>query len=83
MIARYQVAQPSRLRVPAASRGEGLQISFARRDATRTPGRGRLRYEQRRIGSEVDALKPLQAETAAELGALLPTFLDRAVKGEF
>jgi type I restriction enzyme S subunit len=46
--------------------------------------------EQRRIVSEldalqaeVDALKRLQAETAAELDALLPAILDRAFKGEF
>jgi hypothetical protein len=45
--------------------------------------------EQRRIvaeldalQSEVDALKQLQAETAAELDALLPAILDRAFKGE-
>lgn len=45
--------------------------------------------EQRRIVSEldalqvqVDALKRLQAETAAELDALLPSLLDRAFKGE-
>ena len=45
--------------------------------------------EQRRIVSEldalqaeVDALKRLQAETAAELDALLPALLDRAFKGE-
>jgi len=45
--------------------------------------------EQRRIVSEldalqteVDALKRLQAETAAELDALLPAVLDRAFKGE-
>jgi type I restriction enzyme S subunit len=45
--------------------------------------------EQRRIVSEldalqaeVDALKRLQAETAAELDALLPAILDRAFKGE-
>jgi len=31
---------------------------------------------------EVDALKRLQAETAAELDALLPAILDRAFKGE-
>ncbi len=44
--------------------------------------------EQRRIVSEldalqaeVDALKRLQAETAAELDALLPALLDRAFKG--
>lgn len=46
-------------------------------------------HEQRRIVSEldglqtqVDALKRLQAETAAELDALLPSILDRAFKGE-
>ncbi len=45
--------------------------------------------EQRRIvmeldalRSEVDAVKRLQAETAAELDALLPSILDRAFKGE-
>jgi len=31
--------------------------------------------------AEVDALKRLQAETAAELDALLPAVLDRAFKG--
>jgi len=45
--------------------------------------------EQRRIVAEldalqaqVDALKRLQAETAAELDALLPAILDRAFRGE-
>jgi type I restriction enzyme S subunit len=45
--------------------------------------------EQRRIvaqldafQAEVDALKRLQAETSAELDALLPAILDRAFKGE-
>ena len=45
--------------------------------------------EQRRIvaeldalQAEVDALKRLQAETTAELDALLPAILDRAFKGE-
>ena len=45
--------------------------------------------EQRRIvaeldalQAEVDALKRLQAETAAELAALLPAILDRAFKGK-
>jgi type I restriction enzyme S subunit len=45
--------------------------------------------EQRRIvteldalHAEVDALKRLQAETSAELDALLPAILDRAFKGE-
>jgi type I restriction enzyme S subunit len=34
------------------------------------------------LQTEVDALKRLQAETAAELDALLPSILDRAYKGE-
>ena len=45
--------------------------------------------EQRRIVAEldalqaqVDALKRLQTETATELGALLPSILDKAFKGE-
>jgi type I restriction enzyme S subunit len=45
--------------------------------------------EQRRIvaeldalQAEVDALKRLQAETAAELDALLPILLDRAFRGQ-
>ena len=35
-----------------------------------------------KVCAEVDALKRLQAETAAELDALLPALLDRAFKGE-
>jgi type I restriction enzyme S subunit len=34
------------------------------------------------LQSKVDALKRLQAETAAELDALLPSILDKAFKGE-
>jgi len=34
------------------------------------------------LQAKVDALKRLQAETAAELGALLPSILDRAFRGE-
>jgi hypothetical protein len=30
----------------------------------------------------MDALKKLQAETAAELGALMPSILDKAFRGE-
>ena len=36
----------------------------------------------REVRAEVDALKRLQAETAAELDALLPAILDKAFKGE-
>lgn len=38
--------------------------------------------EQHEIVAELDALKRLQSETAAELDALLPAILDRAFKGE-
>ncbi len=34
------------------------------------------------LQAEVDALKRLQAETAAELEALLPAILDRAFEGD-
>jgi type I restriction enzyme S subunit len=34
------------------------------------------------LRAEEDALNRLQAETAAELDALLPALLDRAFKGE-
>lgn len=31
--------------------------------------------------AEIDSIKPLQSETAAELDALLPAILDKAFKG--
>ena len=34
------------------------------------------------LQTKVDALKRLQAETATELDALLPSVLDKAFKGE-
>ncbi len=34
------------------------------------------------LQAEVDALKALQAETATELDALLPSILDTAFRGE-
>ena len=34
------------------------------------------------LQAQVDALKRLQAQTSAELDALLPSILDRAFKGE-
>ena len=34
------------------------------------------------LQAKVDALKQLQAETQAELDALLPSILDKAFKGE-
>jgi len=46
------------------------------------PEQRRIVAELDALQAEVDALKRLQAETAAELDALLPSILDRAFKGE-
>jgi type I restriction enzyme S subunit len=43
---------------------------------------GRIVAELDSLRAEADVLKRFQAETAAELGALLPAILDRAFKGE-
>lgn len=42
----------------------------------------RIVADQGALQAEVDALKSLQAESAAEVDALLPAILDRAFKGE-
>ena len=42
----------------------------------------RILSELDALQSQVDALKKLQTETAAELDALLPSILDKAFKGE-
>jgi type I restriction enzyme S subunit len=42
----------------------------------------RTQVKLRKVKKNVDALKKLQAETAAELDALLPSILDKAFKGE-
>lgn len=46
------------------------------------PEQSRIVAELDALQREVDGLKRLQAETAAELDALLPAILDRAFKGE-
>ncbi len=46
------------------------------------PEQRRIVAELDALQAEVDALKRLQAGTAAELAALLPALLDRAFKGE-
>jgi len=77
---------------------EEQAVSYAKRTAQAFVGLKKLRIvriplpslpEQRRIVAELDALqaqvdslKRLQADTAAELDALLPAILDRAFKGE-
>jgi type I restriction enzyme S subunit len=48
----------------------------------RLPEQRRIVSELDALQGEVDALKRLQAETAAELDALVPAVLDRAFKGE-
>lgn len=49
---------------------------------TPLPEQRRIVAELDALQAEVDGLKRLQAETAAELDALLPAILDRAFKGE-
>jgi type I restriction enzyme, S subunit len=46
------------------------------------PEQRRIVAELDALQAEVDALKRLQADTAAELDALLPSILDKAFKGE-
>jgi type I restriction enzyme S subunit len=46
------------------------------------PEQRRIVAELDALQAEVDVLKSLQAETTAELDALLPAILDRAFKGE-
>lgn len=46
------------------------------------PEQRRIMSELDALQAEVDALKRLQAETAAELGAMLPAILNRAFKEE-
>ncbi len=48
----------------------------------RLPEQRRIVAELDALQAEVDGLKRLQAETSAELDALLPAILDRAFKGE-
>jgi type I restriction enzyme, S subunit len=47
------------------------------------PEQRRIVAESDALQAQVDALKKLQAETAAELDVLLPSVLDKAFKGEF
>jgi type I restriction enzyme S subunit len=46
------------------------------------PEQYRIVAELDALRAEVDALKSLQAETAAELDALMPSILDKAFRGE-
>ena len=65
--------------VPHVSHKDIEKIRFA---APPLPEQRRIVSELDAMQAEVDALKRLQAETAAELDALLPAVLDRAFKGE-
>lgn len=46
------------------------------------PGQRRIVAHLDSLQAKMDALKKLQAETAAELGALMPSILDKAFRGE-
>jgi type I restriction enzyme S subunit len=65
--------------VPHISHKDIEKIPFAVPDGAE---QRRIVAELDALQAEVDALKRLQAETAAELDALLPAILDKAFKGE-
>jgi restriction endonuclease S subunit len=65
--------------VPHISHKDIEKIPFA---VPPLPDQNRIVAELDALQAEVDALKHLQAETAAELDALLPAILDKAFKGE-
>ncbi len=65
--------------VPHISHKDIEKIPFA---VPPLPDQRRIVAELDALQAEVDALKRHQAETAAELDALLPALLDRAFKGE-
>ena len=64
---------------PSLNAGKILRIELP---LPTLPEQRRIMSELETLQAEVDALKRLQAETAAELDALLPAILDRAFKGE-
>lgn len=70
------------------ARGQGqpnLNTSMTRQMEVPLPPlsvQGRVVAEMDAFKTEVDALKATQAETAVEMGALLPAILDRAFHGE-
>ena len=62
------------------SQGTVMAIPFP--SSLSLPEQRRIVAELDALQAEVDALKRLQADSAAELDALLPAILDRAFKGE-
>ena len=64
---------------PSLNAGKILRIALP---LPPLPEQRRIAAELGALQAEVDALKRLQAETAAELDALLPSILDKAFKGE-
>lgn len=93
---RYLIGAQGQLQLRSRERGDWQRDKVGFRltelnvaDMRRVPVPLPKRDEQRRIVAELDALQSkvdavrrLQAETAAELDALLPAILDRAFKGE-
>jgi type I restriction enzyme, S subunit len=60
----------------------GKKLSEIRVPIPPSEDQRRIVAELDALQAEVDALKRLQAETAAEINALLPSILDKAFKGE-
>ncbi len=68
-----------RTRMPKLNRKQLFGFGFSHPSL---PEQHRIVAELDALQEKVDALKRLQAETTAELDALLPSILDRAFKGE-
>ena len=88
---RWLMSTPVREYIASAAKGTSPTMKkIGQGTVMKIPFPSRLPLpEQRRIvayldglQAKVDALKKLQAETAAELDALLPSILDKAFKGE-
>ena len=84
----YWLARAFQRRIENAGYG-GAQANVSSKDIEEMefpfpsiPDQRRIVAELDALQAEVDRLKALQAETSAELDALLPSILDRAFKGE-
>ena len=60
---------------------QGIVMAMPFPSSSSVPNQRRIVAELDALQVEVDAVKRLQTETAAELDALLPAILDRAFKG--
>ena len=76
------IAQLARISPGSAGRNRVLSVKHLKEVLVPVVPLDAQKWLNDALQAEVDALKRLQAETAAELAALLPAILDRAFKGE-